>query len=224
MLGVRSFLCRAVFLSRLQCSFVMLLDICAILVFISSTYIYMLLLYIDTHEVVLTSGDMLFYESSKCFHGRPRTFRGSWYTSVFVHYYPTFYWNKGMEWMDEKLYAVPPHWDTPASTSYEHPLEVRGTTFTEPSCQPHDWCNSYHSIQWSGPGQEGYWIAPTGQKYPLTNPDQPLECKDWDSRCPIWSTWNNGTECQRNLSYMLSHCKKSCHACAKDRRPDTTRT
>ena len=37
-----------------------------------------------THEVILTPGDMLFYESSKCFHGRPRRFNGSWYSSVFV--------------------------------------------------------------------------------------------------------------------------------------------
>jgi hypothetical protein len=34
-----------------------------------------------THEVILKSGDLLFYESSKCFHGRPHTFKGSWYSS-----------------------------------------------------------------------------------------------------------------------------------------------
>jgi predicted 2-oxoglutarate/Fe(II)-dependent dioxygenase YbiX len=43
-----------------------------------------------THEVTLTPGDILFYESSKCLHGRPRPFNGSWYTSVFVHYYPRY--------------------------------------------------------------------------------------------------------------------------------------
>jgi len=42
----------------------------------------------NTNEVVLESGDMLFYESSKCLHGRPKKFNGSWYTSVFTHYYP----------------------------------------------------------------------------------------------------------------------------------------
>jgi len=31
-----------------------------------------------THEVILTPGDILFYESSKCFHGRPRPLSGSW--------------------------------------------------------------------------------------------------------------------------------------------------
>ena len=34
----------------------------------------------NTHEVILTSGDILFYESSKCFHGRPRKFNGTWYS------------------------------------------------------------------------------------------------------------------------------------------------
>ena len=38
----------------------------------------------NTNEVILTSGDMLFYESSKCLHGRPHTFKGSWYSSIFV--------------------------------------------------------------------------------------------------------------------------------------------
>lgn len=29
----------------------------------------------NTNEVILEAGDMLFYESSKCFHGRPHTFK-----------------------------------------------------------------------------------------------------------------------------------------------------
>jgi len=42
----------------------------------------------NTNEVVLESGDMLFYESSKLLHGRPRRFKGKWYSSIFVHYHP----------------------------------------------------------------------------------------------------------------------------------------
>jgi len=42
----------------------------------------------NTNEVTLESGDMLFYESSKCLHGRPRKFNGDWYSSLFVHYKP----------------------------------------------------------------------------------------------------------------------------------------
>ncbi len=46
----------------------------------------------NMNEVVLESGDMLFYESSKCLHGRPKRFKGKWYSSIFVHYYPAENW------------------------------------------------------------------------------------------------------------------------------------
>jgi len=46
----------------------------------------------NTHEVILTPGDMLFYESSKLWHGRPKRLNGSWYSSIFVHYYPKHGW------------------------------------------------------------------------------------------------------------------------------------
>jgi len=57
----------------------------------------------NTHEVTLKSGDMLFYESSKCFHGRPRRLNGSWYSSIFVHYYPKHGWY-------EKNHALESHY------------------------------------------------------------------------------------------------------------------
>lgn len=41
----------------------------------------------NTNEVILTSGDMLFYESAKCIHGRPTRFHGTWYSSVRYTYY-----------------------------------------------------------------------------------------------------------------------------------------
>jgi hypothetical protein len=47
----------------------------------------------NTNEVVLESGDLLFYESSKCLHGRPKKFKGKWYSSIFVHYYPANNWS-----------------------------------------------------------------------------------------------------------------------------------
>jgi hypothetical protein len=62
----------------------------------------------NTNEVILESGDMLFYESSKCIHGRPRPFKGSWYSSLFVHYYPTGWEPK--KWKMETQYAVPSSW------------------------------------------------------------------------------------------------------------------
>ncbi len=38
----------------------------------------------NVNQVYLESGDILFYESSKCFHGRPQTFIGSYYASIFM--------------------------------------------------------------------------------------------------------------------------------------------
>jgi hypothetical protein len=37
----------------------------------------------QTQQLYLEVGDILFYESSKCWHGRPQRFDGSWYTSLF---------------------------------------------------------------------------------------------------------------------------------------------
>ena len=38
----------------------------------------------NTNQVYLEPGDILFYESSKCFHGRPQTFVGGYYASLFM--------------------------------------------------------------------------------------------------------------------------------------------
>jgi hypothetical protein len=42
----------------------------------------------STHAVNLAPGDLLFYESAKCMHGRPRPFKGKYYSSIFIHYLP----------------------------------------------------------------------------------------------------------------------------------------
>ena len=41
-------------------------------------------------RVVLEKGEMLFYESAKCLHGRPHPFVGEWYSSIFIHYVPKY--------------------------------------------------------------------------------------------------------------------------------------
>jgi hypothetical protein len=89
------------------------------------------LCFIVTHEVTLTSGDILFYESSKCFHGRPRPFNGSWYSSVFVHYYPTHGYKETFDKL-AKVNRIPPHWADEPTSQYEIPLRMHGTTMEEP--------------------------------------------------------------------------------------------
>jgi hypothetical protein len=115
-----------------------------------------------THEVYLTSGDLLFYESAKCLHGRPKPLRGSWYSSVFVHYRPV-----GWSDADHKeaaRNALPPNWeiDPDPNTRVEHELmALRGTCLMELNC-PNYWCRSNPgtTVKWGGPGKEQVWIDP----------------------------------------------------------------
>lgn len=41
------------------------------------------------HEIVLHSGEMIFYESARLKHGRPYPLDGEYYAALFVHYTPT---------------------------------------------------------------------------------------------------------------------------------------
>jgi hypothetical protein len=121
----------------------------------------------NTHEVILTPGDMLFYESSKCFHGRPRKLNGSWYSSIFVHYTPHEWANVDHEL--EADYAVPPVWS--GEPQHHHDgitpkLAMAGAGMKEPDC-PNEWCNVQNAKKWSGPGEKGVWITPNFERRPL---------------------------------------------------------
>ena len=118
-------------------------------------------LYGNTHEVVLTPGDVLFYESSKFLHGRPKPFNGTWYSSIFVHYYPTDGW-QDVNRLNEGHYAIPLDWSDHMrpEDKYETPLVMLGTSFKEPSC-PNEWCRTQNSIKWRGPARDGVWIKPS---------------------------------------------------------------
>eukprot|EP00816_Leptocylindrus_hargravesii_P012975 CAMPEP_0196803248 /NCGR_PEP_ID=MMETSP1362-20130617/2616_1 /TAXON_ID=163516 /ORGANISM="Leptocylindrus danicus, Strain CCMP1856" /LENGTH=376 /DNA_ID=CAMNT_0042174705 /DNA_START=45 /DNA_END=1175 /DNA_ORIENTATION=+ len=111
----------------------------------------------NTNEVVLESGDMLFYESSKCLHGRPREFKGKWYSSVFVHYYPEG-WDIGRRTL-ENQFAVPPHWSQVDKESPEvEKLQMVGTSMKEPDCED-KWCAMRNTIKWYGPAKKNKVIT-----------------------------------------------------------------
>jgi hypothetical protein len=116
-----------------------------------------------THEVVLTPGDILFYESSKCFHGRVRPFHGTWYTSVFVHYHPVEPWLP--EVLDWESHMRP---RSPEDEAQPPPprLEMVDTAMREPDC-PHAWCRSTDTIQWGGPAAEGLLMTPDMKQRPF---------------------------------------------------------
>lgn len=119
-----------------------------------------------THEVTLTPGDLLFYESSKCFHGRPRRLNGRYYSSLFVHYYPKHGWRERDHKM-ESHYSVPPVWSNPPVLDESiPPLQMVGTSMKEPGCE-HQWCDLKNAKKWSGPGKHGYWLTPYGEARPL---------------------------------------------------------
>lgn len=161
-----------------------------------------------THEVILKSGDMLFYESSKCFHGRPRPLNGSWYSSVFVHYYPTFGYKENFDRL-ARVYRIPPIWSEEPSSQYEIPLRMHGTTMEEPMC-PNYWCNTLFSKKWSGPGEEGYVINPDGTKRILEISEN--SCSDKNENCGLWASWES-KECDNNPTYMRANCPQSCGLC-----------
>lgn len=116
----------------------------------------------STHEVDLQPGEMLFYESAKCLHGRPRTFHGEYYSSLFIHYKPVGWGEKDGVTTDDVVYAVPDGWNVnderaPAATlaslgvsSDSLPaLHLASTAFYEPGCAD-DWCALATSVKHSG--------------------------------------------------------------------------
>jgi len=119
----------------------------------------------NTQAAVLKPGDMLLYESAKNFHGRPTTFIGSWYTSLFVHFYPKGSWSRENHELDSH-YAVPPDWAKVVPNDTFPELKVVGTSILEPSC-PDKWCNMKIAKHLEGPGQYGTVLTTNGKKYSL---------------------------------------------------------
>ncbi len=42
----------------------------------------------NVHHIEMAPGDMVFYESAACVHGRPSPFKGKYYANFFIHYAP----------------------------------------------------------------------------------------------------------------------------------------
>lgn len=113
----------------------------------------------QTVQVHLEPGDLLLYESSKCYHGRPKRFRGEYYTSLFLHYYPV-----DRRPIDESEldthYRVPPHWheqsspsppiDDDSATVVKDGFEMIDTFCREVNCE-HEWCALRDSPVVQGP-------------------------------------------------------------------------
>jgi len=83
------------------------------------------------HAVNLEAGQMLFYESAACLHGRRQIFYGKYYASVFVHYQPVdrSIWNYET---DDVIAAVPPFWRE--GVLEDHGSRFAGQGLTIDSC------------------------------------------------------------------------------------------
>lgn len=115
----------------------------------------------NTQMAYLEPGDLLLYESAKNFHGRPTKFDGSWYTSLFVHFYPKGDWQH--ENHDTKAhYAIPPDWAKVIPNDVVPKLEVIGTSMMNPLCDDH-WCNLKTAKKVFGPGQYNTVLTSNGQ-------------------------------------------------------------
>jgi hypothetical protein len=110
----------------------------------------------NVNEVVLESGDVLLYESSKCWHGRPIRFEGSWYTSLFIHYFPGNWKREQYENGVSKVhYRIPPNWNAvlPPRDDLERLVMVETSAY-EPECE-NTWCLLNDTKKWNVRGEFG---------------------------------------------------------------------
>lgn len=127
----------------------------------------------NTNEVFLQSGDLLFYESSKCRHGRPKKYKGDFYSSLFLHYHPK-------EWdNNERLLNV--HYRIPSSNIWAeaaalneyndhiNEMSLKSLCMKEAGCED-EWCRLNNTLKWYGPGPTyGKVLSGHGNLEDLTN-------------------------------------------------------
>jgi hypothetical protein len=117
----------------------------------------------NTNEISMTTGDLIFYESSKLFHGRPRKFDGSWYSSLFLHYYPK-NWDPSGTNIQEYVYGIPPTWRELHTLSNDiEPAFMHYMGMHEPACTD-SWCRSVDATQYKGPAKEGVLTSSKGER------------------------------------------------------------
>jgi len=119
----------------------------------------------NTQMAYLEPGDLLLYESAKNFHGRPTKFDGSWYTSLFIHYYPKGEW-KNTNHDVKSHYAIPPNWYEVVPNDRHPDLKVIGTSMMNPSCS-HNWCNLKDANIVEGPGEYNLVLTSNGKRLSL---------------------------------------------------------
>ena len=91
-----------------------------------------------------------------------KEFNGAWYSSLFIHYYPT--WWDAKQVADDIMFRIPPSWSDKVKPRIDDvdAVIVRGTSFREPECE-HDWCALKGAKKWKGPVEEGKILSGSGE-------------------------------------------------------------
>jgi len=123
---------------------------------------------------ILTTGTYITLTHHVCTFSRPKRFNGAWYSSLFIHYHPT--WWDAKRVADDIMYRIPPSWDKvkPRIGDVDAVI-VRGTSFREPECE-HDWCTLKGAKQWKGPVEEGKILSGSGEIMDLNLDRVPVQC------------------------------------------------
>lgn len=122
-----------------------------------------------TQHIYLNKGDLLFYESAKCLHGRPIPLDAGWYTSLFLHYSPLDWPFEEQNWAPQ--YAIPDHWEErhPYTEEEEKMLpriKMMDTAIIEPEC-PHTWCAADSAKIWQKETKFGIAMSSHGEEQVL---------------------------------------------------------
>lgn len=130
----------------------------------------------NTNEIYLEPGDLLFYESSKCRHGRPSKYKGEFYSSLFMHYYPKD-WDNANRVLDVH-YRIPEMsvWNEPSPRQENdeiNELLVVNLCMKEPECE-HEWCRLNETLKFNGP-RPGYGKVISGDDKIVDLPNIPSE-------------------------------------------------
>jgi hypothetical protein len=92
----------------------------------------------------------------------------------------SYLWLEGKGSQFGKVVCRPSWTEKQPTHRFEIPLQMAGAGMKEPTC-PNHWCLAEHTTKWSGPGEEGYWIAPNMEKFPFE--PKKVKCEESDAKC-----------------------------------------
>ena len=102
------------------------------------------------HEVEMTPGDIVYYESARCLHGRMSALKGEYYVNLFAHYRPT---GDPQWYVKENPEDAPPplldnkHMSEPLKNLYKQTISPQGTILQGPRSLYQYWFSETRKAQ-----------------------------------------------------------------------------